>query len=270
MGRYILGGKEARLPYEVEELNLRLYTVEELCYYIYNNLPLIGDDFIDERLLSFLRRELSQSEVADKIEKFYVSPSDQDATLIMLLSEIGYYSDAEMKEFQNRLISRKKKSGPERILNKADLLYEKKRYVKALFYYWRIASDKDDVRITPEMKSRAFESMADAYGHLSAFPRAAAALEDAYEESRQERLLKKLYGVLTLSGANLPEKYFENVPSDLIASWDKEYKSRVAVNRLQAEESKIMGAFFLDEKEALKNLKAYVDAEKETFRSMIE
>ena len=54
MGRYILGGKEARLPYEVEELNLRLYTIEELCYYIYNNLPLIGDDFIDERLLSFL------------------------------------------------------------------------------------------------------------------------------------------------------------------------------------------------------------------------
>ena len=57
-----------------------------MCYYIYNNLPLIGDDFIDERLLAFLRKELGQEEIADKIEKFYVSPSDQDATLIMLLS----------------------------------------------------------------------------------------------------------------------------------------------------------------------------------------
>jgi hypothetical protein len=270
MGRYILGGKEARLPYEVEELNLRLYTVEELCYYIYNNLPLIGDDFIDERLLAFLRKELGQEEIADKIEKFYVSPSDQDATLIMLLSDVGYYSDTELKEFQNRLVSRKKKTGPERVMNKADLLYEKKRYVKALFYYWRIASDRDDVRISQEMRSRAYESMASAYAHLSEFPRVIQTLEDAYDVSRQERLLKKLYGAVMLFGSNLPEKYFANVPSTLIAAWDKEYRSLTAVNRMQAEESEIMGVFFMNEKEAAEKLEHYLETEKEKFRSMIE
>lgn len=76
MGRWIFGGKEAKLPFEVEELDLRLYTIEELCYYIYNNLALIGEDFIDEHLLSFLRDELDLKEEAEKIERFYTSPSD--------------------------------------------------------------------------------------------------------------------------------------------------------------------------------------------------
>jgi hypothetical protein len=73
-----------------------------------------------------------------------------------------------------------------------------------------------------------------------------------------------------LFGSELPEKYFANVPSDLISAWDKEYRSRAAVNRVQAEESEIMGAFFLNEKEATAKLKEYLESEKEKFRSMIE
>ena len=103
MGRYLLGGKEARLPYEVEELNIRLYTVEELCYYIYHYLPLIDDDFIDERLLKFIRKELDLPEIAEKIERFYISPSDLDTTLLMLLTEVGFFSDQEIMDAQKLL-----------------------------------------------------------------------------------------------------------------------------------------------------------------------
>ena len=67
MGRYLLCGKEAELPFEIEELDLRIYTIEELCYYIYNNLMLIGDDFIGDRLIDFIRNGLSMPEIADKI-----------------------------------------------------------------------------------------------------------------------------------------------------------------------------------------------------------
>ena len=42
-------------------------------------------------------------EIADKIERFYGARSEQDATLQMLLSDVGYFSDPELSEFQNRL-----------------------------------------------------------------------------------------------------------------------------------------------------------------------
>lgn len=270
MGRYILGGKEARLPYEVEELNLRLYTVEELCYYIYHNLPLIGDDFIDEHLLSFLRKELGQEEIADKIERFYVSPSDQDATLLMLLSDVGYFSDQELKEFQSRLVGRRRKNGPERIMNKADSLYEKKRYLKAIYYYRRLANDREDGRITAELRSTAFESMANAYGRLGAFEQASEALLQAYEEVRQERLLQKLYNVSALSGIELPEKYFDHVPDTLLASWEQEFRSRTVMKRIEIDNREVLGLFFLEREEAEQKLKEYLDAEKERFRTMVE
>ena len=50
MGRYLLCTKEADSPYEVEELDLRIYSIEELAYLIYYDLDVLPDDFIDERL----------------------------------------------------------------------------------------------------------------------------------------------------------------------------------------------------------------------------
>ena len=61
MGRFLLCGREAALPYQVEEMDLRLYSVEELCCFIYDNLSLIDDGFVDRRLLGFIREELGEN-----------------------------------------------------------------------------------------------------------------------------------------------------------------------------------------------------------------
>ena len=150
MGRYILCGKEASLPYEVEELDIRIYTIEELCYYIYNYLPLIGEDFIDERLLNFIRGELDLPEIADKIERFYSSRSEQDATLQMLLSDAGYFSDAELTEFQNRLVYRRRKSSNERVKEKGDSLLKLGRCQSAVRCYKSLAKTGEDNRVSRE------------------------------------------------------------------------------------------------------------------------
>ena len=54
MGQYIHCKAVAVHPYYVSELDIRLFTAEELCYYIYHNIALIDDDFISAELLTFL------------------------------------------------------------------------------------------------------------------------------------------------------------------------------------------------------------------------
>ena len=46
MGKIILcRGKKADTPLTVLQTGVKLYTAEELCYYIYNNIYLIGQGF---------------------------------------------------------------------------------------------------------------------------------------------------------------------------------------------------------------------------------
>ncbi len=72
MGRYLLCTKEADTPYEVEELDLRVYSIEELAYLIYHDLPLLPDEFIDEKLLTFIEKELEMPEISGKIRRFTI------------------------------------------------------------------------------------------------------------------------------------------------------------------------------------------------------
>ena len=52
--------EHVKRPYFVEAMGVHLYSSQELSYVIFNHPLLVLDDFIDERLLTFLREELNQ------------------------------------------------------------------------------------------------------------------------------------------------------------------------------------------------------------------
>ncbi|MBR6322602.1 MAG: hypothetical protein IKR59_07010 [Lachnospiraceae bacterium] len=270
MGRYILCGKEAEIPYEIDELDIRIYTIEELCYYIYNFLPLVGEDFIDERLLFFIRHELQLPEIADKIERFYGSRSEQDATLQMLLSDVGYYSDAEMQEFQNRLVYRRRKSSQERVKAKADSLLKLKRYQSAVRCYKSLAGSSENSRVSREFYAEVLESLASAYGRLCEFDYALDCLFGIYDLTKSERILKKAYDVCMLSGTELPQKYYSRVPDTKLTEWQKDYWNRETVARQNLDSDETMQIFLKDSESVKKELSELLDSKKETYRGMLE
>ena len=47
-------GKVADNPLYIMQSGIRLYTEEELCYYIYNNIYILTNDFINDELITFL------------------------------------------------------------------------------------------------------------------------------------------------------------------------------------------------------------------------
>ena len=227
-------------------------------------------DFIDDRLIGFIRKELELPEIADKIERFYGSVSDQDATLQMLLSEVGYYTEAELQEFQQRLVQKRRRNGPERVRGKADSLYQKKRYESAIRAYRTLVQGRSDGRITPQFYAGVLESMANAYGHLSAFDRAFECLSRIYDDNRSERILKKMYDVAVLSGMELPDRYFAKVPDSKLNAWQQDYWNRETVLKGQLPENGTMQMFLHDPETLKSELKQYVDDKKEEYRGMLE
>ena len=64
---------QAKKPYYIENIRMNIYSLEELCFYLYNNACLIDESLLNERLLDWLRDELGLTrlyrQLYDQLEK---------------------------------------------------------------------------------------------------------------------------------------------------------------------------------------------------------
>ena len=70
MGSLILCHRtKAVQPYELVRLHKRIYTIEELCYYLCNHLYLVDYTIMNEQLCAWLEEELHLRELAETLRR---------------------------------------------------------------------------------------------------------------------------------------------------------------------------------------------------------
>ena len=58
MGSYILCQvRRAENPFFIDSVSLNIYSIEELCYFICRNLPLLDETVLNESLAAWLKEE---------------------------------------------------------------------------------------------------------------------------------------------------------------------------------------------------------------------
>ena len=58
MGKFIFCiGNKAKLPYTFRSTGISVYTMEELCYYLYHNIDTLEEDLADIQLVNWIRSE---------------------------------------------------------------------------------------------------------------------------------------------------------------------------------------------------------------------
>ena len=68
MGSLILcHNKKASQPYKITRIHRKIYTIEELCYYLCNNLYLIDYTIMNEKICEWLYSELDMRELAGEL-----------------------------------------------------------------------------------------------------------------------------------------------------------------------------------------------------------
>ena len=88
------------VPYEIEELGIHIWSSQELCYVIYNHPLLVMEDFINERLIAFLRSQLGLPFLAERIEKWIEGRGMSDELLFLILQECFYYTPQEQTRYR--------------------------------------------------------------------------------------------------------------------------------------------------------------------------
>lgn len=135
MGRYLLGSAVARRPYVVEELGLHLYCAEEMCYYIFHNLSMINENFLEERFFQFVGEECKLSALADQMRTMQKSGKSTSEVLTVFFKAVHYYGEDEIVQFQKKLEGYRYVHPLVRRKDKADALLARHRYQNAIREY---------------------------------------------------------------------------------------------------------------------------------------
>lgn len=135
MSGLLLCGKTAKNPLYIKELGINLYSMEELSYYLYNNIYMIGPELFNESLLRFIGDELELENIT-KILKDQMFKNESYTKMIRTILENSYYyTDDEKIEAIKILEDLGNKSVGDRLKARADLLMKMGRYESAIKTY---------------------------------------------------------------------------------------------------------------------------------------
>ena len=256
-------------PYFIESLGVHVYTSQELCYVIYHHPLLAMDDFINQNLIDFIRKELDMGFTALKMERRMKAGENGDETLFLFLKECGYYTSGEINGLRQKISGFRKLSSLEYAKRKADYLFEYKQYGKAIAFYIRILEDVRYARMDHGFQGRIWNNLGACYARIFQFQKAMDAYDKAYGKKKDLDILEKMYHLTLLdSGLELKERYQSLMSPELKEKWDKDFEEAGAKAEESAQLKKLKDLFQKDSVKRGEGAAKLVEEWKQEFRSM--
>lgn len=216
MGKFILcSGTRAEEPLRVEMTDTILYTIEEFCYYLYQHIYLITEDFFTEPVISWIETQLNMKELAAKLRELGRTGGTVKDKVICILCSTDYYTEKEMKEL---IVVMNKMDGLPLIKRrkiKADIYVQYERYLYAAKEYEDILNSKEASILTAAEYGNLLHNYAIVLLYIGSLKEAAAKFKEAYQSNQNPESLKEYLMVLKM----MPDsEEFEKERKDLLVS----------------------------------------------------
>ena len=128
-------------PYYIEEAALNVYSLEELSYYMLNNVYLLSTKLMSAELCNWIGRELKQPKLANELLGLVQNNAPLHIFVGHILSANGYASAKEIKDTLAIISTFENKSEAERKKIRADRLMANDKLVDAIYEYETLLSD---------------------------------------------------------------------------------------------------------------------------------
>ena len=158
--------KKAKIAYEIARIHRRIYTIEELCYYLCNHLYLIDYTIMNEKLCDWLEEELELSELAESLRQLLEQNGSVEKFIITILSYTSIYTTAELSQIQDILDKLKNQKPIEKQKYKADNLLASGSVKSAIMIYQEIIHGERDESIDETFYGKVYGCLGAAYGRL--------------------------------------------------------------------------------------------------------
>lgn len=191
MGSLILcHSKRARQPYEITRIHKKIYTLEELCYYICNFPYLIDYTLVNKKLCVWIEEELEKDGLAKQLSDCIKSHGSEEQFVLYILKDSGIYTANELNHIESTLRQLKNQKDVEKRKHKADSLLQNGETEAAIRGYLSILHDEIDESVEPKFYGRVYGCLGTAYGRMFLYREAGEKFLSAYHICEEESMLR--------------------------------------------------------------------------------
>ena len=195
----------AKTPYFVEATGICVYSIEELAYYLYENIYLIDERLVEEKLYTWIERELEMEALAERLRNGKTAGNHVYNQVMTILKASEYYSEEELKQLSEKIRSISGLQTQERMKYKADELLQNRSYWAAIVEYERILSIRQSSKLKVDFYAKVWNNLGGCYARLFLFEKAAACYENAYQFQKIPEYKEKAHYARMLAGYGQPE-----------------------------------------------------------------
>jgi hypothetical protein len=179
----------AATPYYIEEISLNVYSLEELSYYMLNNVYLLSSKLMNQELCNWIGRELKQPKLASELLTMVQNNSPLHLFVGHILSANGYASQKEIKDALSIIATFENKSESERKKIRADRLMASGKYVDAIYEYETLLSDELAKTMPRTVEGDVYHNLGCAIAKLFFFEEASKCFDEGYKRNQKKQTL---------------------------------------------------------------------------------
>ena len=206
MGKLILCSSAiAKQPYCFPMTKTKVYSIEEVCYYIRNNIYMMQEEVFDKAFADWIRNELGMAETADKLDRMREDHNNLKDIVVTLCCSCDYYTEREindliaiMDQTQNVPLRGRQKI-------KADTYLKNGSLERAKQEYERILKSPDMINASSEEYGDLYYRLGAALAGMGEYRHGFQAFQKSYEYAKTQKALESCLYCLKLGG--MPEEY---------------------------------------------------------------
>lgn len=227
MGKLIIcNGKQADKPYYFKLTDTYVYSIEELCYYIYNNIDIIQDELFCDELVSWIGEDLKLKDRADKLLELLEGKAVLKDYVVCILCSGDYYSESEIKKLLHIMDELGNLAPLEKRKKKADNFIKYRQFTEAALEYEMILNSTEAAGMDSITYGNLVHNLAIAQINTIGLAGAADRFKEAYERNHNGESLKQYFYALIISrqeervkeeaaGYGIGQDYLEQIRREL-------------------------------------------------------
>jgi len=235
MGNYILcRRKRTTNAYYIESISAHIFSIEELCFFIYHNIYLLDDTIINSKLCDWIKEDLGFNTLGMKLLSRLKGDIDIEAFILPIFKEINYLSHEEYKSLGIKLEQLDEQPELVKEKLKGDCLIRYGKYSNGIKVYQRILSAKQEDNLGGQFRGTIYHNMGCAYARLFQMEEAIVCLKKACELLHTRAAIKSYLSIIYIA------KSAEEFTKEAIRiGVDEQTKEDILTEIKQSEDSEI-------------------------------